>query len=194
YTAPRVRPAWIAWNVDRPPVDEAAVRRAILMAIDREQLARGLFGDAGEAAYSPIPTSLREHSPDVTPIPYDPAAARTLLEQAGWRDTNGDGVRERNGQPLRVEIDYFPTEQWRQDVLVAIQSMVGQIGVDLAPRAFERTTWVERLRNREFHGSLWGWGWGPGVMGPNAEMVFHTRSIPPNGANFGGYSNPRADV
>lgn len=193
YTAPRVRPAWIAWNVDREPVNDPRVRRAIMMAIDREQLARGLFGDVGEPAPSPIPAKLWEHSEDVTPISFDPEAARSLLEQAGWRDANGDGIRERNGQPLRVEIDYFPTEQWRQDVLVAIQSMVRQVGVELAPRAFERTTWVERLRNRNFQGSLWGWGWGPGVVGPNAEMVFHSRSIPPAGANFAGYSNPRVD-
>ena len=194
YTAPRVRPAWIAWNVDREPVNDPRVRRAILMAIDREQLARGLFGDLGEPAPSPIPTGLREHSPDVRPVPFDTAAAKRLLQEAGWVDANGDGVREKGGRPLRVEVDYFPTEQWRQDVLVAIQSMVRRVGVDLAPRAYERTTWVERLRNREFQGSLWGWGWGPGVVGPNAEMVFHSRSIPPSGPNFGGYSNPRVDA
>jgi peptide/nickel transport system substrate-binding protein len=194
HTAPRVRPAWIAWNVEREPVSDPRVRRAILMAIDRAQLAEGLFGDVGEPAPSPIPTGLREHSPDVRPIPHDPAGAMRLLEEAGWTDGNGDGVREKGGRPLRIEVDYFPTEQWRQDVLVAIQSMVRRIGVDLAPRAYERTTWVDRLRNREFQGSLWGWGWGPGVVGPNAEMVFHSRSIPPNGANFGGYSNPRVDA
>src|SRR5690606_20301241 len=105
YTAPRVRPAWIAWNVDRAPVDDMRVRQAILMAIDREQLARGLFGDEGEAAHSPIPDRLREHSPDVQPIPFDLAGARQLLEEAGLRDLEGDGVREQSGQPLRVEVD-----------------------------------------------------------------------------------------
>lgn len=193
YTAPRVRPAWIAWNVDREPVNDPSVRRAILMAIDRDQLAEGLFGEVGEPAPSPIPTGLAEHSADVEPISYDPEGARRLLQQSGWTDANGDGMLEKNGRPLRVEVDYFPTEQWRQDVLVAIQSMVRQIGVDLAPRAYERTTWVDRLRNRQFQGSLWGWGWGPGVVGSNAEMVFHSRSIPPGGANFAGYSNPRVD-
>jgi peptide/nickel transport system substrate-binding protein len=193
YTAPRVRPAWIAWNVDREPVNDPAVRRAILMSINREQLAAGLFGDVGEPAFSPIPTKLWEHSPGVQAVGFDPEGARRLLEEAGWRDADGDGVREKGGRPLRVEVDYFPTEQWRQDVLVAIQSMIRNIGVDLAPRAYERTTWVNRLRNREFQGSLWGWGWGPGVVGPNAEMVFHSRSIPPAGANFAGYDNPRVD-
>lgn len=193
YVAPRVRPAWIAWNADRAPVDDQRVRRAILMAVDREAIARGLFGEVGEAAYSPLPSALWEHSDDVTPIPHDPDAARALLEDAGWRDVDGDGIRERNGERLSVDVDYFSSDQVRQDVLVAMQSMLRQVGVELAPRAFERTAWVERLRAREFQGSSWGWGWGPGVVGPNAAMVFHSEGIPPAGTNFAGASDARID-
>ncbi|MBW3627914.1 MAG: hypothetical protein KY464_01335 [Gemmatimonadetes bacterium] len=194
YAGPRVRPAWIAWNANRAPMNDPLVRRALLMGIDRSKLATALFGESGEAALFPLPTRLREHSSGVRPIPYDVAGARRLLEQAGWRDTNGDRIVDKGGRPLRIEVDYFPTEQWRQDVLVFAQSMLQQIGVQLVPRPFERTAWVDRLRAREFQGSLWGWGWGPGVVGPNAEAVFHSRSIPPAGPNFAGYSNPRLDA
>src|SRR5690606_26918171 len=96
----------IAWNTRRPPLDDVRVRRALLMGIDRETLARGMFAGVGEAALSPISTPLREHSPDVKPIPYDPAGARALLEQAGWRDRDGDGILERNGRPLRIEVEF----------------------------------------------------------------------------------------
>src|SRR5690606_8007422 len=119
--------------------------------------------------------------------------ARRLLEEAGWRDSNGDGIREQGGRPLRLRVDYIATEQARQDVLVAIQSMLRQVGIELVPQPFERTAWVDRLRNRDFQGSLWGGGWGPGVVGPNAEMVFHSRSVPPRGVNFAGYRSPRVD-
>lgn len=193
YSGPRVRPAWIAWNTRRPPLDDVRVRRALLMGIDRETLARGMFAGVGEAALSPISTPLREHSPDVTPIPYDPAGARALLEQAGWRDRNGDGILERNGRPLRIEVEFTSSDQTRQDVLVAIQSMLRRIGVDIVPRAFESSTWVQHLRDGSFQGSFWGWGWGPGVVGPNAEMIFHSRSIPPRGPNFAAARNPRVD-
>lgn len=194
HTAPRIRPAWIAFNTRRAPVDDPAVRRAVLLAVDRERLASGLFGDVGAPALSPIPAALREHSPGVEPIPYDPDRARQVLEEAGWRDADGDGIRERDGNRLRIEIDYIATEQLRQDVLVAIQDMVRRVGIQIVPRAFERTTWVDRLRGGDFVGSLWGWGWGPGVVGPNAAMVFHSRSIPPNGANFAAYDDPVVDA
>ena len=193
YSARRVRPAWIAWNTSRAPVDDVRVRRAILMATDRDAIARGLFGDVGEASLSPIPPTQWEHSTADDPLPHDPIAAARLLDEAGWRDTNADGIRDRQGQPLRIEVDYISADQTRQDVLIAMQSMLRNVGIDLVPRAYERTAWVERLRARNFQGSSWGWGWGPGVVGPNAEMVFHSRSIPPSGANFAGADNPRVD-
>lgn len=193
HTAPRIRPAWIALNTRRAPFDDARVRRALLMAVDREAIVQGLFGNVGEAAMSPIPEILREHSPGIRPIQYDTAGARSLLDQAGWRDGDADGVRERNGTPLRIEIDFISTDQTRQDVLVAMQSMLRRVGIDLVPRAYESTTWVQRLRQGDFTGSFWGWGWGPGVMGPNAEMIFHSRSIPPNGPNFAASNHPRID-
>jgi peptide/nickel transport system substrate-binding protein len=193
-TAAQVRPAWIAFNQAKSPVNDAAVRRAFVMAINREGIVRAQFGEQGTAALSPIAPGLREHSADVRPIPYDTAGAKRLLEQAGWRDTNGDGVREKNGQPLRIEVEVSSADQVRKDMLIFIQQQLRQVGIDMAPRELERTSWVERLRAREFTASFWGWGWGPGVMGPNAEMLFHSRSIPPNGPNFAGYSNPRVDA
>jgi peptide/nickel transport system substrate-binding protein len=194
YNAPRVRPAWLTWNTRRAPLDDVRVRQALLMAIDREALTRGLFGDVGEAALSPIPSVLREHSASVRPLPFDTTASKRLLSEAGWRDTNNDGILDRNGQPLRLEVEYISSDQTRRDVLVAIQSMLRRVGVDIAPRAYESSTWVQHLREGTYAGSFWGWGWGPGVVGPNAEMIFHSRSIPPAGPNFAGARNAQIDA
>ncbi|HEX2203325.1 MAG TPA: ABC transporter substrate-binding protein [Longimicrobium sp.] len=191
--AARVRPAWIAFNVEKPPVDQADVRRAIAMGIDRKALAAALFDDSTAAALSPIPPTLREHSPNVQPLPYNPAMAQQTLERAGWRDTNGDGIREKDGKPLIVEVEYSSSDPVRADMLVAMQAELRKIGVNLVPKAYESATWVSRLRAQEFTASFWGWGWGPGVMAPNANMLWHSRSIPPGGPNFAGYDNPRVD-
>jgi len=192
-SAARVRPGWIVWNTEKAPVNDPVVRRAFLMAINRPQLTQAMFGAEGEPALSPIPTKLREHSAGVRPIAYNVAQAGQLLQQAGWVDSNGDGIREKNGQPLQLEVEYSSADPVRQDMLVAIQAMVKQAGIGLVPKAYERTTWVDRLRGRKFTGSFWGWGWGPGVMGPNARTVWHSASVPPGGANFAGYRNPKLD-
>jgi peptide/nickel transport system substrate-binding protein len=193
-TAAQVRPGWIAFNQQKAPVNDPVVRRAFLMAINREQIVQAQFGEKGTAALSPIAPGLREHSPDVRPIPSDPNGAKQLLEQAGWRDANGDGIREKNGQPLRIVVEVASADQMRKDMLIFMQQQLRQAGIDLSISEMERASWVERLRNRQFTASFWGWGWGPGVMGPNAEQLFHSRSIPPNGPNFAGYRNPRVDA
>jgi peptide/nickel transport system substrate-binding protein len=194
HNAPRVRPGWIAWNVSRPPVDDIRVRQAFLMAVNRPALVQGLLGTDAEPALSPIPPALREHSRDARPIPYDVAGAGRLLDAAGWRDTNGDGIRDKGGRPLTLEVEFSSSDPLRPDMLVAMQSQVKQAGINLVLKPMESTTWVSRLRARQFQGSFWGWGWGPGVMAPNAEAIWHSRSIPPAGANFAGYSNPRVDA
>jgi peptide/nickel transport system substrate-binding protein len=193
-TAAQVRPGWIAFNQQRAPVNDAAVRRAFMMAINRPAIVEAQFGKQGTPAMSPVAPGLREHSQNVRGIPYDTSGARQLLEQAGWRDTDGNGIREKGGRPLRIEVEVSSADQVRKDMLVFMQQQLRQVGIDMALREFERTSWVERLRGREFTASFWGWGWGPGVMGPNAEMLFHSRSIPPNGPNFAGYSSPRVDA
>ena len=194
HHTPRVRPGWIAWNVTKPPVDDIRVRQAFLMSINRPQVVQALLGAEGEAAMSPIPPALREHSRDVRPLAFDLAGAGRLLDAAGWRDSNRDGIRDRGGRPLTVEIEFSSSDPIRPDMLVAIQSQVKRAGINLVLKPMESTTWVSRLRARQFQGSFWGWGWGPGVMAPNADAVFHSRSIPPGGANFAGYSNPRVDA
>ena len=192
--AARVRPGWIVWNVEKPPVNDPAVRRAFLMAVNRPQLTQAMFGAEGEPALSPIPEGLREHSADVRPIAFNIQQAGQVLQQAGWVDTNGDGIREKGGRPLQLEIEYSSADPVRADMVVAIQAMVKPAGIAVVPRTYERTTWVDRLRSRQFMGSFWGWGWGPGVMGPNARTVWHSASIPPGGANFAGYRNPKLDA
>ena len=193
-TAAQVRPGWIAFNASRAPVSDPRVRRAFLMAIDRNAIVKGLMGPQAEPALSPIPPALGGQGEGVRPIPFDLDQAGRLLDEAGWRDSNGDGIRDQGGRPLRIEVEYSTADPVRQDLLVAMQAQLRRAGIDLVPRGMERTTWVERLRNQQFTASFWGWGWGPGVMGPNAEMVFHSRSAPPNGPNFAGYSNPQADA
>jgi peptide/nickel transport system substrate-binding protein len=193
-SAAKVRPGWIVWNVDREPMNDQRVRQAFLMAINRPQLAQAMFGSPDAAAMSPLAPVLKEHSQSVKPLAYNVAQAQQLLQAAGWVDTNGDGIREKGGKPLRVEVEYSSADPVRADALVFIQQEVRKVGIDMAPRPYERTTWVSRLRAREFAGSFWGWGWGPGVVGPNAKMVFHSSSVPPGGPNFAGYKNPRLDA
>ena len=92
---------YIGWNNRRPPFTRAAVRRALALGIDREQIVNALLFGHGTLATSTIPPWHPFYPEDVDPLPYDPAEAARLLAAEGWADRTGDGVREGpDGRPL----------------------------------------------------------------------------------------------
>ncbi|HWK89389.1 MAG TPA: ABC transporter substrate-binding protein, partial [Longimicrobium sp.] len=94
---------FFAWNNTRPMFADARVRRALTMGIDRAQIIRGLLRGFGQPAVGMIPAWSPMHTP-MEPLPYDPDQARQLLAQAGWTDSNGDGMLDKGGQPLRFSL------------------------------------------------------------------------------------------
>jgi peptide/nickel transport system substrate-binding protein len=113
-----------------PGIQELDVRKAIAMAIDRETIAQDLkFGVVAPnvTLWDALPAYV---SPDLTPWPYDPAAAAQLLEDAGWVDTDGDGIREKDGAPLTI-VHGTTTKETRQNVQAIVQEQLRDIGIDL---------------------------------------------------------------
>ena len=116
-----------------PGIRDLKVRQAIAMAIDREaicnDLALGLTKPA-ETLWDAL-AAAGWVSPDIVPWKYDPEAAKALLEEAGWTDTNGDGIRENaDGEPLTI-IHGTTTRTIRQDIQAVAQQQLKQVGIDL---------------------------------------------------------------
>lgn len=95
-------------NTRLSPTDDPLVRQAILKAIDRRSLVETVFGRYSPVATGPL-TAVTWGAADVVPADlFDRAGANALLEQAGWKDSNGDDILEKDGESLRVKI-VFPS-------------------------------------------------------------------------------------
>jgi peptide/nickel transport system substrate-binding protein len=81
---------------------------------------------------------------------YDPAIARRRLDRAGWRDGDGDGIREKSGAPLALRLTYPGTSIARVALAEAIQEMLRQVGVRVELIRLDGPVWAERRRNGEF--------------------------------------------
>jgi len=153
--------AYIAFNLRgrggrgaHPLFGDRDVRRALAMAIDRATVVRSLFGaDSGAAGDVPIgPTAQAQWiwSDSVRQLPFDTAGARRLLESRGWRDANGDGVRERNGVPLRFELLLPTTSRARNDAAIIVQAQLRAIGADMRLLPLEFALFEQRSARKDF--------------------------------------------
>jgi peptide/nickel transport system substrate-binding protein len=132
------------------------------MGIDRESVVEALLQGYGTIAHSGVPPFHWAYDPQaIRPLPHDPAAAGALLDEAGWRDRDGDGVRESaDGTRLSFTIKYNPN-QLRQQTAEIMQAQLARIGVEARPRVVEWTTLLQQINTpelRDFDGVVMGWG------------------------------------
>jgi len=92
-------------NTTRPPLDDLRVRQALLFGTDRQAVISAVFRDTSPVACGPLAAVTFGYDPMVCEFyPYNPDQATALLEEAGWKDTDGDGVRDKGGQPLALDL------------------------------------------------------------------------------------------
>ena len=177
-------------NPNAPFLQEKAVRQALMLGLNREELIQTVAAGQGILAHSPILPENWAYNADVRQYAYDPAAARALLDQAGWVDTNGDGVREKNGRslqfqlhtnddPLRVEMINAIARQWEEIGVRAIAlpvTFAGLVNDILGPRRFEA--------------ALISWET-PGD--PDPYPLWHSSQAENPGQNYGSWRNEEAD-
>jgi peptide/nickel transport system substrate-binding protein len=98
------QPLQMYLNVTRAPLDDVRVRQALIYATDRKAIVDTVFMGYSPIAYGPLCRSTWGYDSSVEGLySFDPNKAQELLEQAGWRDTDGNGIRDKDGQPLALE-------------------------------------------------------------------------------------------
>ncbi len=185
YASPLM--AGILFNVRRPPWNDRALRRAVAMAVDRETIVRNLFGPYGEV---PIGSTSRMQWIAGAParqLPFDTLAARAALDALGWRDANGDGVRERGGRPLRLALLVPTTSRARQQAAQLVQDQLRRVGVELRIQPLEFGVFDRRTAAGDFEAMFFSW-----TLDPSPVYLAHWwRSGAPD--NRGGYASPAFD-
>lgn len=152
---------FVGWNSRRPQLEDPRVRRALTLGTNRQQIVEALRRGYGTIANSSVPPFHWAYYPQIADsLGYDPQAAAALLDEAGWIDRDGDGVRENaDGVRLQVTIKYNQGNEERRDIAEIMQAQLGQIGVAVTPQVVEWATLLSQIQSRErdFDGVVMGW-------------------------------------
>ncbi len=191
YSAPVAEATWVILNTQSPPLDATVVRQALALGTDRRRLITDALEGQALPLYGPILPTSWAYNPAVEQSTYDAEQARTLLADAGWADTDGDGIRDKDGRALEVEIACLDTAQ---DVRVA-QALAGQwqeIGVRVAVAPVSAGELADGyLRPRAFQAVLYHWL----DITPDPDMYpfWHSTQATDPGQNFAQFKNRDAD-
>jgi len=147
---------YIGWNNRREPFTSANVRRAMTLALDRREIIAALLYGEGVIATGPIPPWHPLYPADIEPLPYDTAEAARLLNAEGWRDTNGDGIRDKGGRPFRFTL-LSSDNSLNRAVVEMVQAQLRRIGVQADVRVLEFQTLLSQHRARDFDAVFSSW-------------------------------------
>ena len=152
----------VGWNSRRPQLADPRVRRAITMATNRQEIVDALLEGYGTVANSGVPPFHFAYDPAAAVnLAYDRDAAMRLLDEAGWTDRDGDGIRENaEGLPLSFTIKYNTGNQQRQDISEIMQAQLLEVGIDARPRVVKWATMLQQINTpdlRDFDGVVIGW-------------------------------------
>jgi len=166
---------------------DVAIRKAVNYAINRQALVEGVLDGYGRPAFGVV-DDLPWDNPDIRFKDNAPQKAETILKQAGWVDSDGDGIREKDGKKAEFTIVYNAKDSLRQGLALAVSDMLKPIGINAIPKG---ENW-DRIKTQLTHTYVVVYGFGDHSP---LEMykLYHTPGPEPMYWNAGFYSNPVVD-
>ena len=177
-------------NTTRGPLQDIRVRQAFMFAIDRPRIIENLFFGLVDPAYGPLSASTPLYWTGVEDYyDYDLDRAQQLLDEAGWVDTDGDGIRDKDGEPLSL----FAPTLLEPETMVAVQAEVARAGIDLQVETVLKARQDELIFGNGYDVLVIRW-----VSNDPSVLIipFHSRNIPEPGSfkfNWARYSDPVLD-
>jgi peptide/nickel transport system substrate-binding protein len=181
----------MAFNLRHPWFKDKRIRQAIAYAIDKKEIIDVVLFGLGSPATGPYVPNTWPYNPDVKNYEYNPEKAKQLLREAGWKDTNGDGILDKDGKPFEFTILTNMGNNLRKNTATIIQWRLAKIGIKVNIRVLEWSTFVnEFIDKRRFEAVILGWSISPD---PDQYDIWHSSKTREKEFNFIGYNNPEVD-
>jgi peptide/nickel transport system substrate-binding protein len=191
-TVPGTQPKWMEMNVNKAPFDDVRVRQALNYAVDKQLIIDAIYGGRAVALPGPLSPYNNFVNKSLQPYAYDAEKALALLADAGYTDSNGDGILDKNGVPFSFTIDSL--EEHRA-LAEAVTDQFRAIGIDASVRFWEYSVVKPQLQAGERMAYLDDWGDSAFDPVGHFEAKWHgyVEGATYGRGNFSGYNNERVN-
>ncbi|MDD2717982.1 MAG: peptide-binding protein [Candidatus Wallbacteria bacterium] len=196
YTYPSISfYTYIGYNLLNPVFSDKRVRKALTLATDRQAIIDNVLLGHGQTLSGPFAPTDWAYDQSIKPLPYDLAAARKLLAEAGWSDSNNDGFLEKDGRRFSFTLSIPNGKQTFKLIAQLTQDCWKSIGIEVKIEQVEWTVLMKMCDDKNFDSMILGWSQG---LDPDHYSIWHSSQIPDmpagkNGNNYMSYINPEAD-
>ncbi|MGE5280430.1 MAG: peptide-binding protein [Deltaproteobacteria bacterium] len=182
---------YLGYNLNDPRFKDARVRRALALAVDKNEIIRIVLLGMGRVVTGPFVPQSWAYDERIADAGYDPGAARRLLAEAGWRDTDGDGRLDKDGRPFSFTILTNQGNDQREKTAQLLQGYFKDIGVEAKIKVVEWSALLsEFIDKRRFEAVLLGWSLG---RDPDVYDIWHSSKTKEGEFNFISYGNAEVD-
>ncbi|MDD5092462.1 MAG: ABC transporter substrate-binding protein [Candidatus Wallbacteria bacterium] len=183
----------LGYNMQKPVFKDRRVRLAVASAIDRESIVRDTFGGYGYVPARPFSPLYRKYDNEIRPLPFHSEYSRLLLKDAGWADTDGDGILERDGEKLRFQAIVVHGNDKRLLAAEQVKAYLAEVGIDMQLEFLELGAFMRRIYMKDFDALLTGM-----IMEDDPYLYLHSSQITDlskgrMGMNLSSFSDPRMD-
>jgi peptide/nickel transport system substrate-binding protein len=185
--------SYIGWNERRPYFADKRVRCAMAELVDRDGILKEILYGLAKKVTGTFYINSEDYSPEIMPLPYDPEDAKKLLDEAGWIDHDGDGIRDKavDGQPVKFSFNFmYPSSSvTAQRIGVLLQEQLRAVGIVMNLQNREWATFTGSLNEGSFDAVTLGWSLG---VEQDPYQLWHSSQVS-QGSNYISFKNAELD-
>ena len=182
---------YIGFNLTMPVFSDAKTRIALSHLVDKDRIVRELYYNLARPVTGPFFPDSPATDKSIPVRKFSPELAAKLLAEAGWKDTDGDGILDRNGIPLKFTVIYPKANPIYPRLLPIVRQDMAKIGIKMELQSLEWSVCLQRLEKKNFEACAMGW---QGGITPDPFQLWHSSMAKvPASSNFIGFVNPEAD-
>lgn len=188
---------YFGWNQKRPFFSSKKIRQALTLAIDRDRIIYQNLNNMAIPITGPFSFFSSAYDQNIEPIPYQPDLAKEILEDEGWIDLNGDGIRDKiiDNQmvPFRFSLLFYAKSHTSRAIAEYVQSELKEIGIDCKLRGLDLPDLSRAFDDKNFDAIFMGWKNGAPPEDP--KQLWHSQGAEMKGSsNAIGFKDPQADA